>query len=229
MGSYTPPHGYTAEELEHATGFDRRTIAYYVQEGLLPNVGKRGPRTRYPKLFRDRLLFIRRMRDAEAAGESPPVSLGDLREIFERVPSEMVSKVADGHIDAHLFSTASSGYHRPKGTDEWMDVSYPGSAPGHDKVSEPPFWERGFEESHPVPDSEYHEAMELGDSLADLQEVARRRHKLSSRLTDTWSRIEISSEIALSVRGVTDEDAGLLERVRQGLQRLIFHRSKGRR
>ena len=40
---------YTARELEEETGFDRRTIAYYVQEGLLPRVGRRGPRTRYPE------------------------------------------------------------------------------------------------------------------------------------------------------------------------------------
>ena len=37
---------FTAEELERETGFDRRTIAYYVQEGLIPRVGRRGPRTR---------------------------------------------------------------------------------------------------------------------------------------------------------------------------------------
>ena len=60
---------YTAKELERETGVDRRTIAYYVQEGLLPKVGRRGRRTRYPGLFRDRLLFIRRVREAEEAGE----------------------------------------------------------------------------------------------------------------------------------------------------------------
>ena len=75
---------YTSDELEQATGFDRRTIAYYVQEGLIPKVGRRGPRTRYPKLVRDRLLFIRRVREAEESGEVSPVSLSAMREIFER-------------------------------------------------------------------------------------------------------------------------------------------------
>ena len=48
---------YTAAELQRETGFDRRTIAYYVHEGLLPKVGRRGSRTRYPKLVRDRLAL----------------------------------------------------------------------------------------------------------------------------------------------------------------------------
>ena len=70
---------YTAAELQRETGFDRRTIAYYVHEGLLPKVGRRGSRTRYPKLIRDRLLFIRAVREAEQRGTVAPVSLRDLR------------------------------------------------------------------------------------------------------------------------------------------------------
>ena len=88
--------GYTAAELQRETGFDRRTIAYYVHEGLLPKVGRRGARTRYPKLFRDRLLFIRAVREAEQRGAVAPVSLRDLREIFEQAPPELISGVADG-------------------------------------------------------------------------------------------------------------------------------------
>lgn len=88
--------GYTAAELQRETGFDRRTIAYYVHEGLLPKVGRRGSRTRYPKLIRDRLLFIRAVREAEQRGTVAPVSLRDLREIFEQAPLELISSVADG-------------------------------------------------------------------------------------------------------------------------------------
>jgi len=89
---------YTATELQRETGFDRRTIAYYVHEGLLPKVGRRGSRTRYPKLIRDRLLFIRQVREAERRGTVAPVSLRDLREIFEQASPELISRVADGLI-----------------------------------------------------------------------------------------------------------------------------------
>lgn len=90
--------GFATSELVEATGFNRRTIAYYVQEGLLPRVGRHGPRTRYPRFVRDRLLFIRRVREAEEAGELAPVSLAELRTAFARLPRRVVAAVADGAI-----------------------------------------------------------------------------------------------------------------------------------
>lgn len=91
---------YTAEELETQTGIDRRTIAYYIQQGLLPRVGRRGPRTRYPGYVRDRLLFIRRVREAEEAGEIEPMTLSDLRELFEQAHPELIARVADERLSA---------------------------------------------------------------------------------------------------------------------------------
>ena len=91
---------YTAEELVTQTGFDRRTIAYYIQQGLLPKVGRRGPRTRYPGYVRDRLLFIRSVREAEEAGEIEPMSLSDLRELFEQTHPELIARVADQRLSA---------------------------------------------------------------------------------------------------------------------------------
>ena len=61
-------HTYTIDEIEEQTGFDRRTITYYVQQGLLPKVGRRGPRTRYSQLFFDRLQFIRMIRNRQDQG-----------------------------------------------------------------------------------------------------------------------------------------------------------------
>ncbi|MYA44714.1 MAG: MerR family transcriptional regulator [Gemmatimonadetes bacterium] len=106
---------YTARELERETGVDRRTIAYYVQEGLLPRVGRRGRRTRYPKLFRDRLLFIQRVRDAEEEGHVSAVSLKDIRKVFERVPPALIARVADGRIAVtpELVSEPSTAFRTP--------------------------------------------------------------------------------------------------------------------
>ena len=103
--------GLTVRELEESTGFDRRTIAYYVQEGLLPRVGRRGRRTRYPTYIRDRLLFIRRVREAEDAGDIPPVSLAELAEAFARLPRGVVAAVADGaaSVSKELFADDEAG------------------------------------------------------------------------------------------------------------------------
>jgi len=94
---------YTIDELVEATGFDKRTIAYYVQEGLLPKIGRRGRLTRYPSSFADRLMVIKRLREAEESGERPiPMTLAEIRGIFERVPSAELSAIAFGALPVEL-------------------------------------------------------------------------------------------------------------------------------
>ena len=87
---------YTMEEIERETGLDRRTIAYYVQEGLLPKVGRRGPKTRYPRQFVDRLLFIQKVRGLQDQGQLGNYTLDDIREIFERVPESLIADIVSG-------------------------------------------------------------------------------------------------------------------------------------
>jgi len=88
---------YTIDELVEAAGFDKRTIAYYVQEGLLPKIGRRGRLTRYPRSFADRLMVINRLREAEESGERPtPMTLAEIRGLFERIPSTELSAIASG-------------------------------------------------------------------------------------------------------------------------------------
>lgn len=280
-GNDEPPRSYTASELERETGFDRRTIAYYVQEELLPKVGRRGPRTRYPKLARDRLLFIKKVREEEEAGGVGPVSLSDMREIFNRVPLEVIADVADGREPLRIVALAGvGGAHRrteqPAGFERRRETlkrrlaarqarhSY--DMPAYDAM--PGEFEEPYADPAPnpedimycrVPPQESEERLaprafsapasvsarrnpasprepaassavaakeetELGDALAELQEVAHRRRQASSRPIDTWFQITISPDITLSVRGAGDEDAGLMERVRQSLRRLIFRR-----
>ncbi len=84
---------YTIDEIEEQTGFDRRTIAYYVQQGLLPRVGRRGPRTRYSQLFCDRLLFIKMIRSLQDQGAMGTMTLSDFRDLFQSVPEETISEV----------------------------------------------------------------------------------------------------------------------------------------
>ncbi|GMQ74854.1 MAG: hypothetical protein BMS9Abin01_0094 [Gammaproteobacteria bacterium] len=253
---------YTAEELERATGFDRRTIAYYVQEGLIPRVGRRGPRTRYPELVRDRLLFIRRVREAEESGTVPPVSLSELRGIFERIPAELIASVADGQtpVTEGIVSRPSIAARRPArrratiearwaAREDQLVASESFEEPIPPAEEAPPAAKRSlstpgasepasvYDEQPPeitvhamsMPPDEGTVEAELGDSLAALQEAARRRRKRTPGSMDTWSRIEISPEIALSVRGVSDEDAGLLEKVGEKLRQLISHRHRRRR
>lgn len=89
---------FTIDEVIEATGFDRRTIAYYVQQGLLPKVGRRGRLTRYPQKMVDRLLFIKLLRDAEESGERPvPMTLAEIGDALDRIPAKKLHVVAAGH------------------------------------------------------------------------------------------------------------------------------------
>jgi DNA-binding transcriptional MerR regulator len=70
---------YSLSELVETTGFDRRTIVYYIQSGLLPKVGRRGPHTRYPSECLTRLLFIKRVRGLQAEGRLLTATLAEIR------------------------------------------------------------------------------------------------------------------------------------------------------
>lgn len=90
---------FTIDEVVEATGFDRRTIAYYVQEGLLPKVGRRGRLTRYPRNVVDRLLFIKLLREAEESGARPvPMTLAEIRDALERIPAKRLFAVVRGAL-----------------------------------------------------------------------------------------------------------------------------------
>ncbi len=93
---------FTLEEIEQRTGFDKRTIAYYVQQGLLPKVGRRGPKTRYPQLFMDRLEFVRMIRRKQDLGEVGSLTLADIRDILTQVSSETIAGVVAGERPLRL-------------------------------------------------------------------------------------------------------------------------------
>lgn len=80
------------------TEFTKRTVYYYVQEGLLPRLPglRRGPRTRYPAEFVDRLLFIRRLQSQEA------LALDHIRQVLEETPPETIRRVARGEETLRL-------------------------------------------------------------------------------------------------------------------------------
>ena len=94
------PRAYTLSELVEESGFDKRTIAYYVQESLLPKVGRRGRGTRYSQDFADRLLFIRRVRDLQDAGQLRAVTLGEIRDVMAALSTQEVRGLSRKNVAA---------------------------------------------------------------------------------------------------------------------------------
>ncbi len=218
---------YSAKELEQATGFDRRTIAYYVQMGLIPKVGRRGPRTRYPKIVLDRLLVVRRIREAEEAGEIRPVSLADMGDIFSRAPAELLAQVADRQVPVAtaLPGEAISTERSPQARSMARETAWSAQEvrePSVESVLDgPPRKARTYGATvADSPSSLTDIETKLGDALSELQTRAHNRGRQQGSV-DQWSRVEISPDVALSVRGATDEDAPLLESVGKELRRLI--------
>lgn len=253
---------YTARELERESGFDRRTIAYYVQERLLPKVGRRGPRTRYPQLFLDRLLFIRRVREAEEEGTVPPLSLSDLREVFERIPPSIIARVAAERIAVtpELVSSPSTAFRLPGMAAREADASPRGPAarsrrrasarlermesallqmrepvafpmemaPGDADAAGTPPDEREARSYGVREDSEYslreereYSVRSLARLLAEAESMGKRHRGTSGNPVETWSRIRVSPNIELSVRGLSEEDRSLAEILRDAMRRLI--------
>jgi len=271
---------YTTSELERDTGFGRRTIAYYVQEGLLPRVGRRGPRTRYPELVRDRLLFIRRVREAEAESEIRPVPLRELRELFEALPAGVVASVAAGDtpMTSDIVSLASVEQRsmvdrvtalrkrllaegppptprrpfaedltpevrameefEPRGDMDELRVGMPRDIedPGAMYLAAPRPPSRFMDDvaadaadRHRSPGDPDEEADTLANQLSwvlnELRSQARRRRELAPDAIDTWSQVEVSSDIRLSIRGMADEDAFLLRVAGRLLRQVLESRS----
>ncbi|MXX69346.1 MAG: hypothetical protein F4Y74_10335 [Gemmatimonadales bacterium] len=221
---------YTARELEEETGFSRRTIAYYVQVGLLPRVGRRGPKTRYPKLVRDRLLFIRRVREAEGAGRVPATPLREIGAVFEGSSPELIAGVADGRIavTADLLSAGSAETDSRLRTEDVAErheapVAFAAPRARHAALEdrlmvreEEAYWP-GEAASAPADDPE------LAALLVALRELADCGDDPPGEV-ERWARIEIAPGVALSVRGVADENAAVLEAVGRRLRERLTDR-----
>ncbi len=86
---------YSIADLERATGFDRRTIVYYMQFGLLARPGRRGPKTRYPGEAMVRLQFVRGVKDLQDRGELLNFTLHDIHHAIEKSGLERIADLLE--------------------------------------------------------------------------------------------------------------------------------------
>ena len=86
---------YALSELVQLTGFDRRTIVYYIQSGLLPKVGRRGPHTRYPEECLSRLLFIKGVRELQASGQLLTATLAEIGRALSALDTQGIRDLLD--------------------------------------------------------------------------------------------------------------------------------------
>jgi DNA-binding transcriptional MerR regulator len=86
---------YAIRELEELTGFDRRTIVYYIQQELLPRAGRRGPNTRYPYECLLRLRFIRALKDLQDQGHTGTITLREIRHLITALDATAIQALLE--------------------------------------------------------------------------------------------------------------------------------------
>ncbi|MBW7929844.1 MAG: MerR family transcriptional regulator [Gammaproteobacteria bacterium] len=86
---------YSITELQQLSGFDRRTIVYYLQQGLIPRAGRRGPNTRYPQDALLRLRFIRGVKTLQDQGRCGTVTLREIGGLLDRLASPELARLVE--------------------------------------------------------------------------------------------------------------------------------------
>jgi DNA-binding transcriptional MerR regulator len=90
---------YDLSELSAAAGVTPRTIRYYVQQGLLPSPGTRGPGTRYDRAHLERLQLIRRL-------QRQHLPLAEIRLRLEALDDDGVREALGAPLDQTAGSSA---------------------------------------------------------------------------------------------------------------------------
>lgn len=240
---------YTLSELESRSGFDKRTISYYIQEMLLPKVGRRGRRTRYPEEFLDRLMFIRRVRDLQDAGQLRAVTLSEIREVMESCSPEQIRSTSRRRVSAEtlrrLFEepelelSAVGIPARGIASPSMAEATMAGSVLEDSDAAEASkllpasmrrraLCARAESDGAPraqAPQPSMRESNAPMDSrLRTLLQAVEGRARLGAersegRTRERLTRVPITQEIILSVRNISDEDAHLVEELAEFLRR----------
>jgi DNA-binding transcriptional MerR regulator len=231
---------YTLSELEERSGFDKRTIAYYVQEGLLPKVGRRGRWTRYPDDVLDRLLFIRRVRDLQDAGRLRAVTLSEIREVMAGQSRDEIREAAAENVSPErlrsLFTepdldtsdravpaedVAAMLEHVMAPYDDALANDSPVASRASARRaslerrmgSEGPSFLRAARARPPRSSAAaIEDDRRMGELLREIDESARRGARPSEHRTrERLIRVPITDAVYLAARNIDEDDAGLVE------------------
>lgn len=243
---------YTLGEIVERTGFDKRTTSYYVQKGLLPKVGRRGPKTRYPQAFLNRLLFIKLMREKQDRGEIGHLTLTDLRDLLDRVRPETIADMVNGRESLHKIAAMEMnqpavrepvslpGFHDEKSDvievtiddpDELSRSANPNAVaqfefpePEQDSPVEKPVV-RAAAEAEETAVSNGFSHVEPEDRLGwSLARLQKAvdKPRRNRGTTESWHRARITPELTISARNLTDDDVHLLDAAARMLKQMLW-------
>jgi DNA-binding transcriptional MerR regulator len=201
MSDSTP---LTLDELARQSGLEPRTIRSYVQADLVPRPSKRGRGATYEPTALDRLGAIKILR-AERR-----MTLDDIRLLFEQCTDEQIRDLAQGAIgtsDASALPALAHGaVMSPRERMSRMPATVrDASDPGIDAMMAPDARQSPLEPRG---------STELENLLNVLRHFTHSKRFSSTSSAETWTRVSITRDIELSVRGLrSEQDRYMLQQI----------------
>jgi len=193
---------YSIEELSEMTGFDRRTIRSFIEQGLMRGPDKMGRYAQYSQDHLVRLLAIKNMKEMDG------FSTGVIRTRLLTMSQDEVGQVAVSSDENFSSSTTSA-------TDYLKSIRGGSAAPPVSAVEEtPPEDKKGTSRN----------AIEL--LLLEFSNLSKGRSVRNKASAETWHRISVTPDVEISVRGLEDEtDIARLTRIADHLREFILGNS----
>ena len=236
---------HSLAQLVEATGFDRRTIVYYIQAGLVPRVGRRGPHTRYPEECLQRLQFIKGVKELQSSGRLLTATLAEIRRVLDGQDATVIRSLLNRGLPESevetLFGNAASALPPPTpspvpgdrrsygladaGIRQRFGLERPAPAPA--PQPQPAAAPAGDEAAALSAISAIGPALvpgdaELGALLRELEiRPTRNAQRSPPGSPELWTEIPITGRVYLSVRGLAAEDTPVAEAVARHLKRAL--------
>lgn len=204
---------YSIEELAEESGFDKRVIRSFIEQGLLCGPDSKGRYARYTHAHLIRLKAIKQLRDCRH------MSLGEIRAAFLSMTEE----------DIHAMSTRSAGVNL-KGTELRSSVLDYLRTARHQPAALPVQDNDDFsieKVTAGVSGNNGHGLSALERLLNVLQEDAGIKRSVSQGKAQSWHCFAVTPDIELSVRGL--QDGGQIEqweRIADCLREILLGGSK---
>ena len=226
----TPSTTYRLVDLAHLTGIPVRTIRSYIQRKLLPPPLTRGRNARYARVHLDRLRAIQRLRDERGLG------LTAIRRVLSTLDEPAIRALAAGRLPLRL-DLAATGRLSDAPTALTYLRRLQGEVPAEALSSDlPPPAAGDVEEAQPGALPSASPAAAAGPARPTVPDHAPAElllHRLGQARThapvphqaraEEWFQIEVTPDLRLQVRGVTDEaHLRQLERLADYLRHLLI-------
>jgi DNA-binding transcriptional MerR regulator len=194
MSDSTP---LTLDELAQQSGLEPRTIRSYVQADLIPRPSKRGRGATYEASALHRLEAIKLLKSERR------MSLNDIRLLFEQCTDDQIRELASGEAVAPMLVSQAHGVDSPRAPLGDARASWPADRMPA-SLADP---------SMPDP-PEGIGSTELENLFGVLRSFTASKRFSSSSTAEIWTRVEITKDIELNVRGIRGErDRYMLQQI----------------